>query len=214
MTMLAAGVISQAPAAGWPVMWRTEKAQDLATRHLSNLGKRWDHVQTVGRLADWMVAAIGVSPEIAAAAWLHDLGYAPALAVTGFHAVDGATFLVDQGAPDRVASLVAHHTGARFEANERGLEGKLGTFAVPNQDDLDTLTLLDLVSSPTGAITTPRERIDEIVNRYPEGHPVHRAIMRSGPGLLASASRARARLGLSDMWPAGILESMSEPHSH
>ncbi|KGN40823.1 HD domain-containing protein [Knoellia aerolata] len=195
-------------------MWRTEEAPELAARYLGDLGSRWDHVENVGRLADWMVAEVALSPEIAVAAWLHDIGYAPVLADTGFHPVDGASFLADEGASDRVVSLVAHHTGARFEAEERGLERDLDQFAVPEPDDLDTLTLLDLVSSPTGAITTPRERIDEILTRYPESHPVHRAITRSRPELLASASRARVRLGLSDVWPAGVLERVGEPQPH
>lgn len=195
-------------------MWRTEEAPELAARYLGDLGTRWDHVETVGRLADWMVAEVGISSDIAAAAWLHDLGYAPALAITGFHPVDGATFLADACAPDGVVSLVAHHTGARFEAEERGLETDLGRFSVPDADDLDALNLLDLVSSPTGAITTPRERVDEILNRYPEGHPVHRAITRSHYELLASALRGRVRLGLSDVWPVGVLEGVGEAQPH
>ncbi|KGN29435.1 hypothetical protein N802_13675 [Knoellia sinensis KCTC 19936] len=83
-------------------MWRTDQAPNLAAEYLSSLGDRWEHVQTVGRLADWMIAELGLSPEIAAAAWLHDIGYAPALAVTGFHPVDGATFLANEGAPNHV----------------------------------------------------------------------------------------------------------------
>jgi len=130
------------------------------------------------------------------------------LAVTGFHPLDGAAFLADEGAPDRVVNLVAHHTGATFEADEQGLTSELDRFDVPDAEDLDTLNLIGLVSSATGASTTPHERVDEILNRYPEGHPVHRAVSRSRPELLASASRARIRLGLSDVWPAGVLESM------
>ena len=189
-------------------MWHTEQASELAAEHLSALGPRWAHIQTVGRLADRMVKEHGTSHEIAAAAWLHDLGYAPALMRTGFHPLDGASFLSDEGAHDLVIRLVAHHTGARFEAEERGLQRELARFPLPNADDLDTLTLLDLVTSPTGEFTTPEERINEILSRYPAGHPVNCAVTRSGPELLASAARARARLGLSDVWPTGFLEGM------
>ncbi|WP_404385266.1 HD domain-containing protein [Knoellia locipacati] len=195
-------------------MWHAEKAPKLAAEYLSDLGSRWAHIQTVGRLADRIVENHGLPTDIAAAAWLHDIGYAPALAVTGFHPIDGARFLADQGAPDQVVSLVAHHTGARFEAEERGIERALARFPLPYADDLDALTLLDLVSSPTGSLTTPDERVAEILSRYPEPHPVNRAVTRSQPELLASAARARARLGLSDVWPAGFLESVGETQSH
>jgi len=195
-------------------MWQTEQASELAAEHLSDLGPRWSHIQTVGRLADRMVMDHGLSTEIAAAAWLHDIGYAPALVATGFHPMDGAAFLADEGAPDQVVSLVAHHTGARFEAEERGLQADLARFPLPNADDLDTLTLLDLVTSPTGELTTPEERIEEILSRYPEAHPVTRAVTRSQPELLASAARARARLGLSDVWPTGFLEGVGETLPH
>lgn len=195
-------------------MWRTEQASELAAEHLSDLGPRWSHIQTVGRLADQVVKEHGLSTEIAAAAWLHDIGYAPALLSTGFHPVDGAAFLAAEGAPDQVVSLVAHHTEARFEAEERGLQSDLARFPLPNADDLDTLTLLDLVTSPTGELTTPEKRVAEILSRYPDGHPVNRAVTRSQSELLASAARARARLGLSDVWPGGFLETLGDTQSH
>jgi hypothetical protein len=54
-----------------------------------------------------------------AAAWLHDIGYAPALAKTGFHPLDGARHLEALGVDRRLCCLVAHHSGATFEAEER-----------------------------------------------------------------------------------------------
>ena len=54
--------------------------------------------------------------ELVAAAWLHDIGYAPGLAVSGFHPADGARFVRSQGFPELVVSLVAFHTGAVIEA--------------------------------------------------------------------------------------------------
>ncbi|GHE88447.1 hypothetical protein GCM10018772_10160 [Streptomyces fumanus] len=45
------------------------------------------------------------------AAPLHDVGYAPALAATGFHPLDGARFFRDErGADERLARLVANHS--------------------------------------------------------------------------------------------------------
>jgi HD superfamily phosphodiesterase len=65
---------------------------------------------------------------LVAAAWLHDVGYAPALRVTGMHSIDGARYLLRQGYPMRLAALVAHHTGARFEAVERHLVDEIDDF--------------------------------------------------------------------------------------
>ncbi|MBK8729209.1 MAG: VTT domain-containing protein [Tetrasphaera sp.] len=37
-------------------MWRTDEAPSLTAGYLGGLGDRWEHVQTVGHLADWMAA--------------------------------------------------------------------------------------------------------------------------------------------------------------
>ncbi len=126
------------------------------------------------------------------------------------HAIDGARALLRFGAPVAVVALVAHHTGAVYEAAERGLADQFGELPVAYGADLDALTLLDLVVGPAGDLTTPEERIGEILSRYGAEDPVHRAVTRSGPGLLASAMRARARLRLSDEWPFGVAESVLE----
>ena len=53
-------------------------------------------------------------------AWLHDIGYAPGLAVTGLHALDGARYLRDaQHADAMLCRLVAHHSCAIIDAGER-----------------------------------------------------------------------------------------------
>ena len=57
-----------------------------------------------------------------AAAWLHDIGYLPDLARTGLHGLDGARYLRDvQHADPMLCRLVAHHSCAVIEAEERGL---------------------------------------------------------------------------------------------
>lgn len=191
-------------------MWSAEQAQKLASEYLSGLGRRWDHVRVVGRLADALAAAGRISGDVAAAAWLHDLGYAEELSTTGFHPLDGAIFLASVGAPAQVVSLVAHHTGADFEAEERGLSEQLAGMPAADPDELDALTLLDLVTAPGGALTDPETRIAEILSRYPASSPVHRAVSRSRAALLASAGRARANLRLPDEWPAGVPEGVLE----
>jgi len=189
-------------------MWSPEHASKVASEYLSGLGRRWDHVRAVGRLADGLAAAGRISADVAAAAWLHDVGYAEELSTTGLHALDGATFLAAEGAPSGVVGLVARHTGAAFEAEERGLRQKLAGLPTPDPSELETLTLLDLVTAPDGSFTDPETRIAEILSRYPVSSPVHRAVSRSRVELLASAARARARLGLADEWPAGAVESV------
>lgn len=192
-------------------MWSAEVAPKLASEYLSGLGRRWDHVQAVGRLAEELAAADTVSSAVVAAAWLHDLGYAEELSTTGFHPLDGATFLMSEGVPTEIVALVAHHTGADFEADERGLSEHLAKLPEPEPDELDVLTLLDLVTAPDGTTTDPETRVAEILSRYPTFSPVHRAVTRSQDVLIASARRARERLGLPDEWPAGPPEGVLEP---
>lgn len=192
-------------------MWTSEHASKVASEFLSGLGRRWDHVRAVGERADTLAAAGKIPNDVAVAAWLHDLGYAEELSTTGMHALDGAAFLAAENTPAEVVGLVAHHTGAAFEAEERGLSRQLAEMPTPARANLDVLTLLDLVTAPDGSPTDAETRIGEILGRYPTTSPVHRAVTRSRHELLAAAERARARLGLSDEWPAGVSEGVLEP---
>ena len=83
------------------------------------------------------------------AALLHDIGYAPELALTGFHPLDGARFCRDAGLPE-IASLVAHHTGARNESRLRDQPELLREF--PFHDSLlhRALSYCDLTTGPGG----------------------------------------------------------------
>jgi len=142
-----------------------------------------------------------MSERVAVAAWLHDIGYGPKIASTGFHPLDGARFLIDQGVCSEVVRLVAWHTGAAFEASERGLLGQLEQIEQPTAAELDALTMIDLATGPTGEAVLDVDRIAEILSRYEEGHPVHDAVMASSESLLASSARAKRALGLPQNWP-------------
>ncbi|GAB3888731.1 hypothetical protein [Terrabacter terrigena] len=192
-------------------MWSESTAEDLAREWISGSGRRWAHLSAVGRLAKEAEAwGTGLPSSVVEAAWVHDLGYASGLRDTGMHAIDGARALMRLGAPAAVVALVAHHTGAIHEAEERGLADQLGELPVPDAADLDALTLLDLVVGPSGHFTSPEDRIGEILSRYGGEDPVYRAVTRSSPSLLESAARARARLRLPDEWPFGVAESVLE----
>jgi len=85
-----------------------------------------------------------------AAAWLHDIGYAPVLAVTGLHALDGARYLRDaQHANAMLCRLVAHHSCAIIEPGERGPADALSLESEPAPHALSSaLTYCDMTTGP------------------------------------------------------------------
>jgi hypothetical protein len=162
---------------------------------------------------------------VVAAAWLHDVGYAPSVRSTGFHPVDGAAFARAEGFPAVVVSLVAYHTGAVFEARERGLLDALAKFPEPPQLLLDVLTCADMTTGPDGSRVRAEDRVSEILARYPEDNPVHHAIERSAPILLAAvarvdsvvASKGRRRswdVRLPQVWGVAVFDVMLDPQQH
>jgi hypothetical protein len=175
--------------------WAKSQAEDL----MAPLGDRWLHVQAVAGEARRVGLALADLVDedrdvLVAAAYLHDIGYAPSLNRLGFHPVDGARFLRDHG-HERLACLVAYHSGARFEAEERGLLDELAAFPVEDGPVLDALTFADMTIGPAGEAMTLQERIGEILGRYPPDDPVHRAIRRAHPLLQAAVDRTLDRLG-------------------
>lgn len=170
-------------------------ARQLAADLLAEaLPRRWSHTIAVAKAAEGLSSVLkpeGID-EIVCAAWLHDIGYAPDLLDTGFHPLDGAAYLArDIGGGERISteviSLVAHHTGAAFEARERGLHDSLAGYPEPEQTKLAILSCADLCSGPAGAPMDPADRISEVLARYPTDHPVHRAITKSAPTLVAQS---------------------------
>ncbi len=108
--------------------------------------------------------------ELVASCWLHDIGYAPALRYTGFHPLDGAIFLRDDGWPHAVCSLVAHHSGSRFVATIRGLDGPTSEFEFVEDAPSDVLTAADNTTDQVGSPVTLSERLREKLQRHgPDG---------------------------------------------
>jgi HD domain-containing protein len=178
--------------------WATAQAERL----IAPLGDRWTHVQAVADKARGVAAVLSAEDAdlLVAAALLHDVGYAPSLNRLGFHAVDGARFLRAQG-QERLARLVAYHSGAQFEAEERGLVEELAAFPVEDGQVMDALTFADMTTGPAGQPMTLEERIEEVQRRYPPDDPVHRAIVRARPELQAAIDRIRERLDSAPAQP-------------
>jgi hypothetical protein len=154
--------------------------------------RRWAHSQGVGRTAESIADALDDdSGALVAAAWLHDIGYAPDVAATGFHPLDGARYLRDVvGADALVCSLVAYHSCAEIEARRRGLERELAEEFVPVGGVLaDALTFCDMTTTPDGAPTDVEARLAEICGRYGAGHLVAESMREAGPHIVEAAER-------------------------
>jgi hypothetical protein len=173
--------------------WAEEIARGLLE---SSLPRRWAHTRGVAAKARSLAPVLGKDADlIEAAAWLHDIGYSPDLVGTGFHPLDGARYLRDAWRVSPVlCRLVANHTGALIEAEERGLADELAV-EFPAADVLlsEALTFCDVTTDPDGRPTTAEERLAEIHARYGPGHLVSRSIARSS-GQLREAAAAIDRL--------------------
>ncbi|MCX4236299.1 HD domain-containing protein [Streptomyces ortus] len=181
-------------------MGLTEWAYSLSEAMLSEpLPRRWAHSLGVAKRARSLSPILGADAELLeAAAVLHDVGYSPAIATTGFHPLDGARFLRGQeGADERVVRLVAHHSCALLEAEERGLRRELeGEFELERPDLVDALLYCDMTTTPDGTATTPTARLDEILKRYGPDTIVGRFIQRASPEIYAASERVESRLVL------------------
>lgn len=167
------------------------------------MARRWAHVQGVGQRATELTSTVAPADRelLVAAAWLHDVGYAPDLVDTGLHSLDGARYLRRNGYPQRLVGLVAHHTCARIEAAERGLADQLAAFPLEEGPLMDALVTADLTVGPLGQRLEVAKRIEEILRRYSPQSPVHRAIQRAEPLLIAHVRRTLDRLDV-DKQPA------------
>lgn len=175
-----------------------EEAKSEAGRLLrTELPRRWAHTQGVAARARDLAGVLGEQAEVVeAAAWLHDIGYASTVRATGFHPLDGARYLRDVVVADAmICRLVAHHTGALVEADERGIPALADEFPLPDMWLLEALTYCDLTSGVDGCQVGVEERLSEILMRYPSEHVVHRSILRSAPALRRATFEVQRRLG-------------------
>jgi hypothetical protein len=196
-------VASSGVAADSEPLW----AERVSCGLVEPLGARWRHTLGVAERARVVGGALGPGEAdvLVAAAYVHDVGYAPELVETGFHAVDGAWFVRACG-HERLAGLVAYHSGAEAEAGERGLLGQLSEFEDERSVVSRALTYCDLTTDSEGRPVESGERLAEIRKRYGPAAPESRALERSTPALMNDVWAVEAMLaerGVRDLAPPG-----------
>jgi hypothetical protein len=134
---------------------------------------------------------------LVAAAYLHDIGYAPALALNDFHPLDSGLHLRGLG-QDRLARLVAHHGSATEEALLRDVSDALGEFRREDSDVARLLDYCDLTVGPNGEDMTPEQRLADVELRYGPDHVVTRALRLAWPRLSEEFGRVNATLAPAD----------------
>lgn len=178
------------------VVVNVEDAAALAETKLAQaLPRRWRHVRSVARRASWVAKTLGLPDDLVAAAWLHDIGYAPELAVAGFHPLDGARYLRRAGIDGQVVSLVAYHSCAQIEAGVRGVAAELAAeFSRADSQLADALLYCDMTTGPDGGYVRPADRLVEIRGRYGPDDEVTRFVELAAPEILATAGRVEMML--------------------
>jgi hypothetical protein len=167
---------------------------------LADLGLRWQHVRGVAHHAQHVSQALDEAdrPYLVAAAWLHDIGYAPTLAATAFHPLDGARHVRSFG-QERLARLVAYHSSARWEAEALGLSDDLAAFPREASATADALTYCDMTTSPSGQRITLDDRLAEITERYGPEHLVVRCLQRAYDHLAGAVQRTEERVRVASV---------------
>lgn len=154
---------------------RAEHSRQVA-RTVAMLAPQWCPIDHVG--------------DLVTAALLHDVGYHPDLAHTGFHPLDGAIYLAEHGYSPLTCHLVATHTAAHLEAEVRGIPAKaFAPFLLPFPTDLEraVLAYADLTTLHTGQPCTVQQRLTSILERYHQG-PVRQYVTTHYDALLAAGS--------------------------
>lgn len=171
--------------------WAAEESE----RRLAPLGRRWAHTRVVAEKARQVATVLAPDDAemLVAAAYLHDVGYEPELATAEFHPLDGAQWLASQG-HERLAGLVAHHSGSMHEAVSRGLDAQLRQF--PDEDSVVTAVLAycDMTTGPGGESMTPDERLADVEVRHGADSTVARGLRDAWPELMKAVAAVEERL--------------------
>ncbi|MGV0744408.1 HD domain-containing protein [Mycolicibacterium sp. XJ870] len=173
-----------------------EKARELATHMMREYPDRLSHLTGVAARCEALSATVGPSEidALIAAGWLHDIGYLPWLRRSGFHPLDGALHLRDEGWPEPICALVAHHSGSRFVARVRGLDESLSAFEFTDDECSDALTVADNTTRQDGSFVTVSERLREKLQRHGPDSPGGLANPGRDDYIRAATARVRNRL--------------------
>jgi len=171
-------------------------ARRLAKKLFRKSAERWEHTKGVASRAAELAGSVDPRERrlLLAAAWLHDIGYAPALRRTGFHPLDGGLYLRERKWDPRLTALVAHHSGARFVPVERGFAEQMATFKFEETALSDALCYADQTIGPHGKRMSVEYRTNEAIARHGPDSPNARARVERVPYLLAAAARVENRL--------------------
>ncbi len=172
-------------------------AREIAKRLLrKQRPERWLHTQGVSARAAGLAGTVRKTDRavLIAAAWLHDIGYSPDIRDTGFHPLDGGLYLRAEGWDERIAALVAHHSGARFVPVARGFGPLMADFEFEDTEVSDALTYADQTVGRHGKRMTVQDRIAEAIARHGPDSPNAQARIDREPYILAVADRVERRL--------------------
>jgi putative nucleotidyltransferase with HDIG domain len=169
-------------------------ARRTAVRLLQADQRRLHHSGAVAARAQALSITVPVADAelLVAAAWLHDIGYAPAIKDSGFHPLDGARYLKSAGWGADVCALVAHHSGARYVAALRGLSSEPAEFAYHPGPVADALTIADQTTAASLPVTID-DRMRDMLHRHGPDSPNSRAHHDREPYIRAAAARVIAR---------------------
>jgi len=171
-------------------------AADLTRHTLDADLNRLKHSEAVARRAEFFTITVDPesAPLLVAAAWLHDIGYAPELCDTGYHPIDGARYLQSVGWPPAICNLVAHHSGARFVARVVKLDRELDSYPFSQDTLSDALTVADQTIGPRGEAMTVDERMRDMLRRHGPSSPNALAHPVRGRYIRGAATRVAKRL--------------------
>ncbi|HEY3298302.1 MAG TPA: HAD-IIB family hydrolase, partial [Armatimonadota bacterium] len=141
--------------------------EPLLRELLADKPNRLAHLLGSSRIARELSAVLH-EPLLETAALYHDVGYSPLLKIADFHPFDGAVFLAQMRADERVVAAVLGHSAAALRAADKPEVSPL--YALMDLDPEDALTDLvtfcDLRSDQTGNMVTVAERVSEAILRH------------------------------------------------
>jgi hypothetical protein len=99
-----------------------------------------------------------------------------------------------------LCQLVAYHSCAAIEAEERGLADVLALEFEPAPEALSSmLTYCDMTTSPDGELISADRRLAEIHDRYGPDHLVSRSIHRATPMILRAVDQVQGRARMAQL---------------